>query len=223
LSLLLVALKPHLLLPLAIVLACWIVWRRAYSALAGALVSLAVPTAVVMWLVPGIWHDYLPMLSTASNDAPQVPTVASLVVDATGWRAPWLPYTVTFLGCVWAIWYFVSRRHQWDWRREGLTVTMVSMWVAPYAWMSDQMVLLPAIVTVLVRQRRSLTSFVVLNTAALVPLLLGVDSMSVVYGWMTTAWLVWYATWTTRLPAETVVPQDLDRAQPGPRDWTSPI
>jgi hypothetical protein len=201
LSLVLVALKPHLLVPFAVVLACWILWRGAYTLLAGALLALVLPMLGIMWLVPGVWHDYLPMLSTASNDAPRVPTFASLVADATGWQTPWLPYLATILGCGWAVWYFASRRRQWHWVREGLTVVVASIWVAPYAWMSDQMVLLPAVVALLTRQRRSVWSFVLVNAVTLIPLLVGIDSMSPTYAWMPTAWLFWYLAWSARSPS----------------------
>lgn len=194
-SLVLAGLKPHLLLPFAAVVACWIVTERAYRVAAGAAMALGIATAVAMVFKPGIWGDYLPILAAANADMPRVPTLAAAISAVLGSPIPWFPYVPAMLACVWAVWYFASRS-TWDWARDGLLPIVVSMWVAPYSWVSDQMVLLPAIASVLARRPRSLASFAVLNLFALIPLLMVIDSLSPVYAWISSGWLIWYLLWT---------------------------
>jgi hypothetical protein len=191
----LAALKPHLLLPFWVALGCWIVARRAVGVAAGAILALAAATALAMWFDPELWHDYLPILRVANVDAPHVPTMASFVSDGMGAQGPWTAYVPALAASIWAAWFYASRR-QWDWTTEGALVLAVSIWTAPYSWVSDQMVLLPAIGAVLVRRPRSLLTFAAIDLVALAPVIASVDSMSVAYQWMSTAWLAWYVLWT---------------------------
>ena len=72
---------------------------------------------------------------------------------------------------------------------------MVSVLVAPYAWFTDEALLLPAIMAGLYRTRTSkacINAFGALAGIALLEVLAGVPLTSAYYLWTAPAWLVWY-------------------------------
>jgi hypothetical protein len=110
--------------------------------------------------------------------------------------------------CVWAAWYFLTRRERWDWNREGLLVLLVSVACTPYCWYSDQVVLFPALLIGLYRAEKSAASlalFVAIAAAGMVGFVLQIPMTSVFYVWTAPAWLLWYL-YATRsaVPAEMV-------------------
>jgi hypothetical protein len=99
------------------------------------------------------------------------------------------------VGCVWAIWYFWTRRSRWSWTNQGLLLLLVSAACTPYAWFSDEAILLPAVLAGLYRvvdSGRSLLPLGVIGGAALVEVLAAVKMTSPFYLWTTPAWLAWY-------------------------------
>jgi hypothetical protein len=188
-------LKLQLLLPFGVALFCWIKLRRELRLLLGTAVGFTVALAVPLWLDHSIWMDYVPTIRKANADSYAIPTLSSLVRVVVSPQAQWLQLLPCLLACLWAMVYFVKHQDDWSWTRQGLLLLLVSILVAPYSWLSDQIIVLPAIMAAnytLARSGRSLLGFHVTNTAASLMVLLGVPMASVTFAWTALAWLVWF-------------------------------
>lgn len=194
-ALLLCTLKPHLLLPFAIVLLAWAFTQRAYRLLAGAACALAISCAVPLIFDPSIYTQYAAMAHTsdAGVRAAFIPTLSQLLRLAINPHAFWLQFLPAFAGCIWALWYFHRHRNHWDWRLHGSLLILVSVVVAPYAWFFDATVLLPSLYYAAYRARpAALTILFGLFAVGWIQLLLNMSSKSAWYLWPAVAWLAWY-------------------------------
>jgi hypothetical protein len=194
-ALLLCALKPHLFLPFGVVLIAWIAMRKAYPILTGALAALMASLALILLLDPAIWVQYLHGERGENIQNLFIPCVSALLRIAIHRNAVWLQFLPALAGCAWALWYFWTCRERWDWLDGGLLLLMVSVLVAPYAWFTDEVILLPAILVGMYRasdRGRSLLPFGCIAGVALVEVLAGVRLISGLYLWTAPAWLAWY-------------------------------
>ena len=196
LSIALLVLKPQVLLPFGLVLLVWMVVRRTYWIFLGAGLGIAMAMAVPLWFRPSIWSDYLPVFHGAVADSIIIPTISSLVrILIRGQHAPWLQFVPAILGGIWAISYFARHRSEWDWNRHGPLLLLVSVFVAPYSWFFDEIVVLPAILAAAyccAESERSLLWFAIPNVAALLLVFSAVHVQSGAYIWTPAAWLGWY-------------------------------
>jgi hypothetical protein len=211
--LLLCATKPHLFLPLATVLVLWIVRERAYWLLAGFLTALAASCALAFHLDAHAWAHYSFMMHNGGALQEPVPTLSVLFRLFLDPQAVWLQFFPATLACLWAVWYFWSRRERWDWLDQGLLVLLVSAMVAPFGWFFDEVLLLPALLIGLQRAadaHRALWPIGLLAAAALAELFGNVNLTTPFYLWTTPAWLAWYLYATGRVfsgKAEKTLPQ----------------
>lgn len=188
-------LKPHLFLPFAVALMLWAGSRRSWRFLAGSAVALGVSLAVVFRLDPHAWAQYLQMMRTQGPMDDFVPTLSNALQRSLSPGAAWLRFVPDAAACIWAGWYFYTRRKSWRWMDQGWVVLLVSFVCAPYGFFFDESVLLPAVLTGLLRARqsgRSVWPIAIAATAALVECLRMVRVTSLYYLWTAPAWLLWY-------------------------------
>jgi len=136
------------------------------------------------------------LIATGGALNERIPTLSvalSLLLDR---HATWLQFTPAAVACAWASWFFWTRRNRWDWMDHGLLVLLVSVLCTPYGWITDESILLPAILTGLyrvVRQRRSPWPLALVATAGLLEFFVAdIKINSIYYLWTTPAWLAWY-------------------------------
>ena len=187
-------LKPHLFVPFGVVLLAWIAVFKSYKLLAGVVVSMACSCALTWWLYPTAWTDYARMMHGAGLDTEYIPC---LIVALRLWLSPhamWLEYLPPALGCAWALGYFWPRRHAWDWARYGGLLLLVSLIAAPYSWIYDGGLAIPALLqgAYLTRSRALLVALAVASLAVEIQLVGGVKITSPLYLWTAPAWLAWY-------------------------------
>jgi hypothetical protein len=193
-SLWLCALKPHLFIPFGVVLLVWIVVSRSYRILFGAAIALAASCATTYLLDPTAWHDYTQMMRAAGLESEYIPC---LVVVLRLWLSPhaiWLQYLAPLLGSAWALSYFWPRRKAWDWQESGNLLVLVSLIAAPYSWVYDGGLAIPALMQGLYRTRSRLL-LVILSLASLailVELVSGIMVTSPLFLWTVPAWFAWY-------------------------------
>lgn len=204
-ALLLCALKPHLFLPFGVVLCAWIVANRAYRILFGAALALGIACVVPLLFDPSIYTHYAVMARTAGIEAEFMPTLSEMLRIAIQPDAAWLQFLPACAGCVWAYWYFNGHRNEWNWHTHGSVLMLVSLFVAPYSWFTDQVVLLPAILQAIYlaavsSRERSLLWFVAVDGAALIEALCIAQLDSALYLWTTIAWFAWYLVATRNSP-----------------------
>ncbi|HWB33606.1 MAG TPA: glycosyltransferase 87 family protein [Acidobacteriaceae bacterium] len=208
------ALKPHLLIPFAVVLIAWALLGRRFRIFAGAAVSLAAAALVAMVLDLHVWSQYLGMMRSIRVDKAAIPCLSNALRRAIAPDATWLQYAPVALACVWALDYYRRRRETWDWMAHGSLVVLVSVAVAPYSWMMDQVIVLPAILHALyvTRSRLLISVFAVANAAVQLSIFGGGTWMlhSSWLLWMAPFWLAWYlaATWNAKEPSGAAVQID---------------
>lgn len=186
-------LKPHLFIPFAAVLLLWIIERRRYRLLAGLLTALAASAAFVTLLDPHVWGQYLSMMRTAGIQQEPIPCLSVAFRDAFWPHTAWLQYLPCTLGAGWALFYFRKHRDEWDWVRHGGLLMVVSLLVAPYAWFTDQAVILPALLYAAARTSRPmLTIFAVCSAVGQLAIVTSVPFHSRLFLLSMPIWLLWF-------------------------------
>jgi len=193
LALWLCSLKPHLLLPFSAALLLWIIVSRSYKILAGWVLAMAASTALAWWIDPQAWTRYSALMRSNPVQYEFVPTLSDAI---RFWIHPqwiWLQYLPAAIGCVWAIFYFWSRRSTWDWLDNGSPLLLVSVFVAPYCFPPDQCLVIPALMHGMYKTR----SRVMLALLAVILLGIQIETWKVriisgYYMWMAPTWLIWY-------------------------------
>jgi uncharacterized protein len=203
-SLWLCLLKPHLFLPLGTVLLVWAIITRSYKLLMGTAIALGVSTAIVFILDPLVWMQYGRMMSTMSTARMQqqiIPCLSILLRWTISPKTMWLQYLPPALGCIWALIYFRKNYDHWDWMEHGSLLMLASVLMAPYSWLVDQAILIPALLhAAYLTRSRSLIAIVALASAVIeIGALRGLPLMhSAFYIWTAPAWLTWYLYATKR-------------------------
>ena len=213
------ALKPHLFLPFAIVLLLWLVSRKAYSILAGFSSALAASCALTLCFDIQVWSQYSKMMHASGILDLPVPTLSLIFRVLINLNAAWLQFLPEAAGCAWALWYFWTRRGRWNWMDQGLLALLVSVLCAPYAWFSDEAVLLPAVLAGIYRaddSGRSLLPFGFIAGVALIEVFAEIPMTSLFYLWTVPAWLAWYL-YATGNKGELFARPPEDQPAPRPR------
>jgi hypothetical protein len=190
------AIKPHLFLPFGVVLIGWVILRKKWGIVLGAILALVVESLIAMAFDSHVWAHYLAAIRTQNIEGMFVPTFGVALRFLVDRSALWLEFIPAAMGCAWAVWYFLRNRERWDWQTHGSLLTLVSMTVAPYSWFTDQAIALPAILFALVGakklRRGSLTLLLALMTMATVARLLTETLYFPPFLWIGIAWLGWY-------------------------------
>ena len=202
-------LKPHLFIPFAAVLLVWIVFSRSFKILLGTIFALAASCAIVYLLNPNAWTQYAQMMRSAGLQSEYVPC---LVVALRLWLWPaaaWLQYLAPLLGSVWALAYFWPRRNAWDWEKYGNLLVLVSLLAAPYSWVYDGGLAIPALMQGIYRTRSRplLLILTAASLAILVELVSGIPIISPLFLWTAPFWFAWYLLATARQPQASGIPE----------------
>jgi hypothetical protein len=193
-------LKPHLFLPFGAVLVAWVMVTRRYKILVGVAVALCVSSAVAMYLDQAVWVHYRQMLLSDQVDKTAMQCLSTVLRSSINSNAIWLQYLPGVFGSVWALAYFRKHRQHWDWLEHGSPLMLISVLVAPYIWITDQAVLIPALLHgVYLSRSRKLLAVLALGSALIEYGMLGGAQPfhSAFYLWTAPAWLAWYL-WAVR-------------------------
>lgn len=193
-ALYLCAIKPHLFLPFAAALFLWTAANRSYRLFFGFVTTLSAAMAVTMWFDPMVWSHYRQMMQTSgiANEFIACPAVA--LRFAIHREAIWLQYLPAALGCGWAVFYYAKHRANWDWMEHGAMLLVVSLMVSPYAWVTDQAILLPAVMLATAHWASPIHIRLLMLASALIEIqdLRGVTLHSPWVLWTAPFWLAWY-------------------------------
>jgi len=194
-ALVLCAAKPHLFLPFGIALLLWIAHRKSYRILAGFCVALSAVCGLALWFDTHAWPDYSQMMRSSGVFGEIAPALSELLRLLVYKDAIWLQFLPLAAACCWVIWFYRTRRERWSWMDQGLLVLLVSVMCAPYALLTDEAVLLPAILAGIYRadrSGRSLLPFGLVAGVAMLEVFTEVPMTTMFYLWTTPAWLAWY-------------------------------
>ena len=188
------ALKPHLVVVfgLTLLVACFV--RRRFAVMAGAMVATGVTCGLSVWLDPHAWAHYAALVAHLRVNDVFLPTIGVALRFAIRRSAVWIEFVPEIVACTWAVWYLLTRGSRWNWLEDGSLVMVVSVLAAPYAWLTDQAVVLPAVLGAIYATRRRgpvLAAFAVIELAMIVQLVKVPSLPSAAYLWTAPIWLVW--------------------------------
>lgn len=189
--------KPHLFLVVGVVFLVWVVVSRGYRVLAGLATATIASCAAVYGLNPMVWSGYSQMLKTSGIDQDIIPCLSYLLRHWISPQSMWLQYLPSLLAGAWALSYYLPRRRQWDWMEDGSPILLVSLISAPYCWLFDQVMAIPALLQGAFRARSRSLLIALAFASALIEIALfgGVWRPAAVHlwtYWTSPAWLVWY-------------------------------
>ncbi len=196
-SLWLCALKPHLFLPFGVALVAWVLISKSYKLVAGAAAAMAASCAIAFLIDPLAWTQYSQFVHSSGIEREYIPCLSFLLRDWLSPHSIWLQYLPAAVGCVWALAYFWPRRHAWDWMEDGSPLMLVSILAAPYSWIYDQGLVIPALLRGAFRTRFQSLLIALAFLSALVEVALfrsisHPTAMALWTYWTAPAWLVWY-------------------------------
>jgi hypothetical protein len=190
------AIKPHFFGPFMVVLLVWIVVRRCWAVLGGAVVAFAAESALAMAFDRAVWSQYVAGMRTQSFEQMPAPTMAVALRLALNRGAMSLEFVPAAVACAWGLWYFARHRSDWDWRRHGSLLILVSLVTAPYSWFTDQVIVIPPILFALSRsggvRKGSMTLLLAVMSAAAIEMILSPSLYYKPFLWQGWAWLAWY-------------------------------
>ena len=191
------SLKPHLFLPFGVAMIAWILLTRNLKLLAGIGVAMAANFAVMLSIDPRAWKQYLQMLHISGIDQDFIPCTSYFLRTWISPHTLWLQYLPAGLACAWALRYFWIRRNEWDWIKHGSLLLLVSILAAPYSWLYDQVLAIPALLhgSYVSKSRNLLALLALLSALTEIALFCNSVKPSAVYlwtVWTAPVWLVWY-------------------------------
>jgi hypothetical protein len=215
--------KPHLLALFWLALFLWVLTRRKPAIAAGFATGFAMAAAIPLLLDPVIFQHYREMLPRAAVGHMFIPALSGVLRALFFRHHFWVQFAPLGLGVIWCLWFFAKHRADWNWRKHGLPLLVVSVLTTPYAWLTDEVILLPAILQAAVwlyesRERATVMSrlligiFALLNIFLLMILSFKIPFATGIYFWSSLVWLGWffYARRRSRLHRSTTTGGDIE-------------
>lgn len=195
-ALLLMAIKPHLFFVFWFVLLVDCIATKRYTIILGGIAALALSSLLSMFFDPRVWQDYVTMFRGYKIQQGFLPTASMLFRMLIDVHAFWLLFVPSAIATAWGIRYYIKNKNQWDWRRQGMLLMIVTVFASPYGYFTDEAVLLPSILYALSFRKQSkhaAWTLLAVNTIALA-LVLGRHALlaSRAYMWTPITWLLWY-------------------------------
>lgn len=201
--------KPHLVALPLLVLLVWSVSRRRFQILAGGAATLLVCGLLPLYFDGHIWSHYLVGFRGEHIENEFIPVLSFVFRMLVRRQWQMLQFLPMFCGLIWAVVYFWRRRDSWEWVRDGSFLIAVGVMVAPYAWITDESLALPAVLFglyALPRTGRSIVPYAILAAAGLAEVLFALPPGSGVYLWTAPAWVAWSVYANRAVPAPRLSP-----------------
>ncbi|HEX3570843.1 MAG TPA: glycosyltransferase 87 family protein [Acidobacteriaceae bacterium] len=191
LSLSLLAFKPHLFIPGALVVIAWSIWERRIRFIAGLFTGAACLWAAAWLIDPAGWHQYRALISDVAGASEWIPCISILLRSHVPHRPIWAQYLPSALAAVAALGLYLRARDSWEWRDRAPFLVALGIATAPYTWFTDQAALVPVAVYALSRPLRSGMTFAALNAVLMLVLFTSINLHSVWLAWSSVAFLAW--------------------------------
>ena len=195
--------KPHLLAVFWFALFLWILSRKRFAVAAGFLTALAIAIFTAIAFDPGIFEHYRQMLSESRIQGQFIPALSGVLRLLFFRRFFAMQFLPLGLGLMWCGWSYWRQRRTWNWRQDALPLIVVSVLVTPYAWLTDEVVLLPAILQAALwvynaRQNTRIGTWIIaavfalLNALLLLILSFKIPFSTGIYFWSSSVWFAWF-------------------------------
>jgi hypothetical protein len=187
-------LKPHVLLPFALVWLAWVLLTRAWRMLAGSVAAMAVSCLLTECLDPRAWMQYLHWSRNSGITNQKIPCLGVALRQLIHPASFWITFIPLLVGSAWALFWFARHRRHWNWIEHGSALVLVSIFVAPYCWIWDHSVAIPALLFAVCRttSRWPLTLLALAYIVIDLQEIFGVAPHSWLYLWPGFFWLAWY-------------------------------
>lgn len=171
--------------------------------LAGFLTALALAVMFSLAIDPGVFSQYRQMVGQAAIQYEFIPALSGVVRLIFFRRFFWVQFVPLSAALAWSGWYYRKHRASWDWREHGPALLVASVLTAPYAWLTDEVILLPAVLQALlwvlqvrrklaIRSQLMLLMFAGLNGLLLLVLRAKIPFATGIYFWSSLVWAGWY-------------------------------
>ena len=194
--------KPHIFVLMWPILGLWILLRRRWALLQGFAVAFAIAMVIAFAFDPEIFQHYREMLRQQAIQNEFIPALSGMLRALPFFRKYFFVQFVPMsLGMAWSLAYYWKNRGQWSWQRHGLAVLVVAVLTTPYAWMTDEAVLLPAVLqgvlwlhkaNLKIRSQLMILLFVGLNLLLLLIVRAQVPPATGIFFWSSLVWFGWY-------------------------------
>jgi hypothetical protein len=195
--------KPHLLSLFWFALLFWLVVGRKRTVAVGFGIGLLAATSVALLFDPSIFQHYRVLVKEAAIGYEFIPALSGVLRLLFFRRVFWAQFIPTIIGLVWAARFVNRNRDHWDWRRHSPILLVVSVLTTPYAWLTDEVVLLPAMLQGLafvyvsrgnIKMTTRLLLFVFASLDGLLLLILRfkIPFSTGIYFWSSLVWFLWY-------------------------------
>ena len=195
--------KPHLFALLWPVGAVWMISRRKWSLAAGFTLAFAAAVALAWAFDPAIFSHYRGMVREAAIQYEFIPALSGVLRLLFFRRFFWAQFVPLVAGLVWSARYYWTNRTAWAWKEHGPALLVVSVLTTPYAWMTDEAILLPAMLQAAMwayRRKSNLTVgtqlaifvFAALDLVLLLILRAKIPFSTGIYFWSSLVWAAWY-------------------------------
>jgi hypothetical protein len=193
--------KPHIFALLWPVLAIWAANRRKWSIVSGFGTAFAIASALAFAFDPSVVQDYRGMLHQQAIQNEFIPALSGMIRGVFFRQYFFVQFVPLILGLIWTAHYYWTNRTRWNWRSHGLALLVVAVVTTPYAWMTDEVVLLPAILQGMLWLRRArlnvkaqlaILLFVCLDLLLLLIVKAQVAPATGIYFWSSLVWFSWY-------------------------------
>jgi hypothetical protein len=198
-SLVVAAIKPHVLWLLWPAVLLWALRRGRGSILVAFGITLVVLTAIACLLNPSVFQHYWRALQGYGVLVRSIPTPGGWLMSAMGTQRHWARFLPIIPGLAWFSWSWATNKASWCWRDQVPILVLVSLVTSLYGWYFDQVLLLPALFEGGARVMRSspftrwviVALYVMVNLTPAVLVLLNFKGFA--YAWTAPAWLALYS------------------------------
>lgn len=200
-ALLLPMAKPHIFMPVWLILAIWTLGRKKWRLLGGVATACLLASSAALVLDPLIFQHYGEMIHAEAIQNDFIPALSGMIRVLFFRRFFWVQFVPMAAGLIWSLWFYSRNSRTWSWPRHGTALLVVSLLTTPYSWMTDEVVLLPAILQSVLwfsgaklklRSELLILVFVVLDLLLLLIVRAQVPPSTGIYFWSSLVWFSWY-------------------------------
>ena len=220
----LAALKPQIVFLLWPGLLLCALLEQRWKTLVGFCTTLSMASLLAVSMRPSIFREYWTILRAREVASYGSSTLGTLLSRASG--SAWMQYLPMMLALLWFVWRWQAKQQRWEWRTQLPSILVVSLSATPYAWFSDQAVLLPSVFYAEGRMWRTRVTIAPYSAPYFLFNVLGLSLLAARkigwYTWMPLLWLAFYTLVILRADATPEGDVLASTDDPGERDLPSP-
>ena len=193
--------KPHLFMLIWLVLAICVLRDKRWALVGGAATAFLVANCIGLIFDPAIYSHYREMLHQQAIQNEFIPSLSGVIRALFFRRFFRVQFVPLGLGLIWSVWFYWKRRNRWSWPQYGPPLLIACILTTPYSWMTDEVVILPAILQGLIWLRGArrgwgsrlvILVFVLLDLLLLLMLGARIPLTHASYFWSSLLWCGWY-------------------------------